>query len=30
MLDYDSAGNVVGIEVLDVRERVIEQRNVAA
>jgi uncharacterized protein YuzE len=24
MLDYDAAGNVIGIEVLDVRERVVE------
>ena len=30
MLDYDAAGNVIGIEVLDVRERVAEQRGKAA
>ena len=30
MLDYDAAGNVIGIEVLDVRERVSEQKNKAA
>ena len=30
MLDYDAAGNVIGIEVLDVRERVAEQRHQAA
>ncbi len=27
MLDYDEAGNVIGIEVLDVPERVAEQRG---
>ena len=30
MLDYDAAGTVIGIEVLDVRERVSEQKNKAA
>jgi YD repeat-containing protein len=30
VLDYDAAGNVIGIEVLDVREHVAEQRNKAA
>jgi uncharacterized protein YuzE len=30
MLDYDAAGNVIGIEVLDIRERVAEHRNKAA
>jgi YD repeat-containing protein len=30
MLDYDAEGNVIGIEVLDVRERVAEQRSKAA
>jgi uncharacterized protein YuzE len=27
VLDYDAVGNVIGIEVLDVRQRVAEQRN---
>ena len=30
MLDHDAEGNVIGIEVLDVRERVSEQRGKAA
>jgi uncharacterized protein YuzE len=30
MLDYDAAGIVIGIEVLDVRERVSERKNKAA
>ncbi|PPQ26779.1 DUF2283 domain-containing protein [Rhodopila globiformis] len=30
LLDFDTAGNVVGIEILDVRERVMEQRDKAA
>jgi len=30
MLDYDEAGNVIGIEVLDGRKRVSEQKNKAA
>ncbi|WP_428490955.1 DUF2283 domain-containing protein [Rhodopila sp.] len=29
MLDYDKDGNLIGIEVLDVRERVSEQRSKA-
>ena len=30
MLDYDAVGNVIGIEVLDFRQRVAEHRNQAA
>ena len=30
MLDYDADGNVIGIEVLDVRDRVKEKRSKAA
>jgi uncharacterized protein YuzE len=30
LLDYDAAGNVIGIEVLDVRQRMTEQRGKAA
>jgi uncharacterized protein YuzE len=30
LLDFDAAGNVIGIEILDVRERLAEQRDRAA
>ena len=30
LLDFDAAGNVIGIEVLDVRERLAERRDRAA
>jgi len=30
LLDYDAAGNVIGIEVLDVRARLVEPRADAA
>ncbi|MFL5258020.1 MAG: DUF2283 domain-containing protein [Rhodopila sp.] len=30
LLDFDAAGNVIAIEILDVRERLAEQRDRAA